>query len=530
MKILKKQFLSCCKDLDIIKIHGNNVEITSLQYDSRKVEPGAVFFALPGLHVDGSKFINSAIEKGAVAVVHETKLNSYVEGVCYLHVKDARKAMAPISACFFDFPSEKMKVIGVTATEGKSSTVSFIWQLLNAMGKTAGYFSTVSYAYGKKETANPEHQTTPESITVQERLHEMIQAGCEYAVVEASSHGLSPKTGRLDNVHFDAGVFINVTHEHLEFHGSFENYRNDKANLFRALNLYDHDEKSSLRFGVVNLDDPSAEFFINATSKPVFGFSVTSKHIFKNLKADNFQFGLYAENITESAEGISFTINKIIPELMSTKIQDVNIRLAGKFNVQNILASIITVSKITSTDIKDVLSCLNKIKPITGRMCLVNEGQDFEVLIDYAHTPSSFETILPPIYKRIKTANKKLIAVFGSGGERDTQKRPEQGRIASKYCDIIILANEDPRGENPTELLEMIATGCTNKKRNEELFIIPNRPTAIKKAFSLASPGDAVLLLGKGHENSIIFKDHIIPYDEEKEARNALKAMVNKYV
>ena len=199
--------------------------------------------------------------------------------------------------------------------------------------------------------------------------------------------------------------------------------------------------------------------------------------------------------------------------------------VTGFFNVYNILASLIAVHNLTGLPFDTLVPLLNRLMPVRGRMCRVEAGQDFEVLIDYAHTPSSFQVIMPSVRERIKAKGGRVIAVFGSGGERDTVKRPEQGRIAGDYCDVIILTDEDPRGEDPVELLEMIAAGCPNKKRGEELFIIPDRPTAVRKAFSLAQPNDAVLLLGKGHENSIIGKNGAVPYDEYTEAQNALREM-----
>ena len=191
----------------------------------------------------------------------------------------------------------------------------------------------------------------------------------------------------------------------------------------------------------------------------------------------------------------------------------------------NILAALIAVHNLTGLPLDELVPLLKRLVPVKGRMCRVEAGQDFEVIIDYAHTPSSFQLIMPPVRERIKAKGGRVIAVFGSGGERDTVKRPEQGRIAAEYCDIIILTDEDPRGEDPVELLEMIAAGCPDKKRGEELFIIPDRPTAIRKAFSLAQANDAVLLLGKGHENSIIGKDGAVPYNEYTEAQNALREM-----
>ena len=520
-----KSIAECIKAIEVVNCFGNDKSlINSVEYDSRKVraysydgktglKKGAAFFALPGIHTDGKKFINSAIENGAVCIFYEGDLNNHsCDEICFVQVNDVRKTMSKVSALLYDEPSRTLGVIGVTGTEGKSSTVSFIFQLLNLCGKKAGFFSTVEYSIDGNVIPNPEHQTTPESNVVQLRLAQMRDSGCSYAVVEASSHGLSPRTARLEDVIFDAGVFMNVTQEHLEFHGTIEQYRYDKANLFRALDK--NQGKGFPIFGIVNYEDPSAPYFMEATQKNVYPFSTE----LKDLKKIEEYEGLFAKNIEESSSGIKFTLC----DFSSKKEYGCELKLAGIFNVKNILASVLAVQRITGLDIACIIEKLPLVKPVKGRMMLIDEGQDFEVLIDYAHTPSSFMTIFPSIKERIKKSGGKVISLFGSGGERDVKKRPEQGRIAALYSDIVILADEDPRGEDSVELLEMIAAGCPEKKRGEELFIIPDRPSAIKKAFSLAGKNDAVLLLGKGHENSIIFKDRTMPYDEETTARKLL--------
>ena len=520
-----KSIFQCLFSIEPIAVHGSDVTVHSLSYDSREVRARAAFFALPGVHTDGSRFIDAAVAKGAVAVIHEKALPAYQAHICYIQVPDVRAAMAAAAAVFFDEPSNDLITIGVTGTEGKTSTVDFIRQLLRLAGKKAGFSSTVSFSTGDEPVANPAHQTTPESITVQERLARMRDNGCEYAVVEASSHGLSPRTARLLHIQFDAGVFMNVTQEHLEFHGTFEQYRYDKANLFRALDTHDHKKKNGTiaPFGIINLEDPSAAYFAHATKYPMFGFSVGKNTDSVVASIANYAGGLYADMVQERESGLTFTIYAAFDGMQ--KAYEAAVPVTGFFNVYNILAALIVVYNLTKLPFDVLVPLLNQLVPIKGRMTRVEEGQDFEALIDYAHTPSSFRFILPPVRDRIKAKGGRVIAVFGSGGERDTVKRPEQGRIAGEYCDIIILTDEDPRGEDPVELLEMIAAGCPDKKRGEELFIIPDRPTALRKAFSLAQTNDAVLLLGKGHENSIIGKNGAVPYDEYTEAQNALREM-----
>ncbi|GMO26392.1 MAG: hypothetical protein Ta2F_01940 [Termitinemataceae bacterium] len=501
------------------KTTGSNADpvVCSLVYDSREVTSCSLYFALQGLHVDGHDYIDMAVEKGATVIVHQHKLQSHKDGVVYIRVTDSRFAMSPIAAAFYDYPSKKMAVIGVTGTEGKSTTVYLIFQLLRLAGKKAGFISTVQYSIDGIEHSNKEHQTTPEATVIQKRLWQMCQNGVEYAVIESSSHGLSKKTNRLGDVFFDAAIMTNVTHEHLEFHGTWEQYQSDKANLFRALDNEFHKKKQIddvPRFGIVNADDKSAPYFIKCTKHKVQQVSTQGKldSDFVVTRIDSNSGGnIYDLSVKENGEVLHITDN-----------------LSGAFNAANTAYAVICVSQIAQIPLHDLIPLVPKLQPVHGRMTAINEGQDFEVIVDYAHTPSSFEAIFPPIKNRLQSG-KKIISVFGSAGERDTKKRPKQGAIAAQYSDIIILCDEDPRGEQPMDILKDIAKGIPQEKFNcnaKNLFLIPDRPAAIKKAFSLASKGDIVLLLGKGHENSIIYSTEgcsTIEYDECKCARTALK-------
>jgi UDP-N-acetylmuramoyl-L-alanyl-D-glutamate--2,6-diaminopimelate ligase len=398
---------------------------------------------------------------------------------------------------------------------------------LKLLGKKAGFISTVQYSTGGTPVNNPEHQTTPEAPIVQRQLYEMLQNGCEYAVVESSSHGLSARTNRLGDVLFDAAVMMNVTQEHLEFHGTLEQYKFDKANLFRTLDKHNHIKNINGKnvtvpsFGVVNTDDLACKYFCNSTSKPVYGFSMKEKDSLneKNIPANLIDIARNTKRENDSNGSDFFCCGCML-----------RINLPGEFNIYNTLAASLVVSNLVEKNLlnaplvfpKYIPEMLSRLEPVCGRMTKIDEGQNFEVIVDYAHTPSSFKTIFPPIRKRAKG---NIISLFGSGGERDVQKRPEQGKIADEYSDIIILSDEDPRGEDSYELLEDIAKGIKNKTREENLFIIPDRPKAIRYAFSLAQKDDIVLLLGKSHENSIIFKDHVMTYDEIAEAKKALQEM-----
>lgn len=501
--------------------------ITGIEYDSRKIERGNIYCALRGLRTDGHLFIDDAIARGAQAVVLEEEIPSKpAGGVVFLRVKDSRRAISPISAAFFGFPSGRLIVTGVTGTEGKSTTVYLIWQLLRLMGEKAGFFSTVQYSSGGDAIWNPEHQTTPEANAVQRMLWEMAENGARYAVAEASSHGLSPRTNRLGDVDFHAAVITNVTHEHLEFHGTWEQYRYDKANLFRALDRKEpvlNKEKSIPPFGVINADDASADYFAKASSRRTVSFSVK---------------GAGAELAMRSIQPGSLGSRYDVYDASANETLLIEDRLPGAYNAGNVLAALLTVSGLLDVPVREIAPLVINLLPVRGRMTHIERGQPFELVVDYAHTPSSFQTIFPPLRERFNKTGGRIISVFGSAGERDTKKRSEQGKIAAGYSDIIILTDEDPRGENPIDILEEIASGCqafqksdpadgcgkqTSWTRNENLFLIPDRCAAIRKAISLAKPGDLALLLGKGHENSIIYADHIQPFDEISEAEKALE-------
>ena len=527
--------------------------VCGLAFDSREVKDNYLFFALPGTHVNGNKFIAPAIDAGASVVVYQGELEkeesaqiaravvsralgnmadtrkkvSDLVMPVLLKVKDARKAMAPVAAEFYGNPSKKLIVIGVTGTEGKSSTVSFIWQLLRLSGKKAGFISTVQYSLGGDAVANPVHATTPEAPIIQRELYEMVQNGCEYAVVESSSHGLSKELARLDKVLFDCGVFMNVTLEHLEFHKTFEKYRDDKANLFRALDEHKHQktvnnvELDIDPCGIVNMDDASAKYFCDATNAKCYGFTAKEEGAEQNDAGLEF---LRAQKINAAQDLLEFEVDHGSAFDNSHETIGVSTPCVGAFNALNIMAAMIAVNKMADISLRQLARSAASLVPITGRMTKIKRGQDFEVIVDYAHTPSSFEAIFPPIRAR---CSGKIFALFGSGGERDLTKRPLQGEIAAKYCDALILCDEDPRGEEPRALLEQIAAGARKqgKADNDNLFITPDRPAAIRQAFKMAKKGDIVLLLGKGHENSIIYKDRVMPYDEIAEAKKALAEM-----
>ncbi|MDC7224019.1 MAG: UDP-N-acetylmuramoyl-L-alanyl-D-glutamate--2,6-diaminopimelate ligase [Spirochaetales bacterium] len=483
------------ESIDIIEILGTgDPEIKGIVYDSRHVEKDFAFFALKGVHTDGHNYLDEVIELGASVIVYCDEKMERKPGPYYVRVKDTRRALSPFAAAFYDHPSKELTVIGVTGTDGKSTTVSLVQQLIEAEGESCGYLSTVSYKAGEEVVNNPFRQSTPEAPEIQRIMRDMVDNEMEYAVIEATSHGLSPKNNRLGDVEFDAAVFTNLTHEHLEFHGTFEQYREDKCELFRMLSARFTDEE--LFFGVVNRDDPSADYFIKAAGEvPIYLFSM------KNKEAD-----LYADGFDAGVSGTTFMLHT------PGEKQEITLNIPSLVNVENLMAALIVSAEVMGIDVLDLAPHIPKLKGVKGRMTRVQGAQPFDVVVDYAHSPGSFEKVLPAL----KTLSEgKMIVVFGSAGERDVDKRSDQGEIASDYGDIIILTDEDPRLEDPMAILEDIAFGINDKVRDESLFLIPDRRKALKKALDLAGEGDIVVALGKGHESSIIYSDGPHPWNEE---------------
>jgi len=481
---------------------SSDPEISSIAYDSRDVETGALFFALEGVHVDGHRFIDAALDAGAAAVAHSADLESRRPGIAYVQVPNTRRALSPVSAAFWGHPSRDMRVIGITGTDGKSTTVSLTRQLLGYAGASAGSVSTVDFTIGGRTGSNHLRQSTPEAPQIHGLLRAMRDAGQTHAVVEATSHGLSPRNSRLADVDFDVAVFTNVTSEHLEFHGDLETYRADKARLFRMI----ADSKNRDAFGVVNGDDPHAELFVEAAGeKPVFIYSLQYRD------AD-----LFATNLRTGPTGSAFELHTPFGS------REASIALPGLYNVENTLAALCAVAELQDEDPLELADGLPQLRGVKGRMEALEGDMSFHVMVDYAHSPGSFRRILP-FLKGL--AEGRLILVFGSAGERDREKRPEQGAIAAEFADVVYLTDEDPRGEDPMDILEDIAAGAPGLERGERLFLIPDRRSAFREAFRCARAGDLVVLLGKGHEGSIIYADGPRPWDEAEAARDMLRSL-----
>ncbi len=489
-----------------LKVQGDtDIAIGGVRYDSREVREGDLFFAIPGEHTDGHRYIAEALDAGASAIVHQRRVpESKSSAAVFVQTPSVRRALSIAAASFYDHPSRELCCIGITGTDGKSTTAYLLYQLLAALGLRAGLLSTVLVDTGTGTRANPFRQSTPEAPEVHQLLSEMRSSGLNYAVVEATSHGLSEKTERLADVWWRGAVMTNVSHEHLEFHGSFERYRSDKTRLFAALDR----ELSGAPFGefaVINSDDPSADVFREATSRRLYTYSATGRPA--DVRAVDVDIAVDSAQFKIEVEGARY---------------DAQLELPGGFNIANSLAALIGAKAATHSAWAPVIEKLPSLRPLKGRMERVDEGQSFSVIVDFAHTPGSFEQVLPQV--RDLTGG-RLIVVFGSAGERDRRKRKLQGRVADRYADVIILADEDPRGEKPQRILEEIAVGCRRHRREHDLFLVPDRREAIRRALRLATVGDTVLLLGKGHESSILYNDRAVDWNELTITRELLNDM-----
>lgn len=490
----------------------NALPITSLAYDLRRVQPGTLFIAIKGFHTDGHFFIEQAIARGAAAIVYEDSSWDGRISVPALRVSNARTALASIAAAYYAFPAASMRVIGITGTDGKTTTTMLTSVALEAGGHRTGLMGTVDFKIAGRLWANETRQSTPEAPEVQSMLREMLSAGCSHAVLEATSHALSAQWNRLGSCSFDIAVLTNVTHEHLDYHGSVEQYRRDKARLFEMLTQdlagrgQALEANKSRKFAIVNADDPHHTMFLDAAPATAERLSYAV-----HQNAD-----VRATEIVSTRNGLRFMVST------PWGTRPARLQLTGDFNVHNSLAAL-TVALAEGVDLDAALAALGDVTGVRGRMERIEAGQSYTVLVDYAHTPGSFEKLMgivrPLTYGR-------LIAVFGSAGERDREKRPIQGAVAARFCDLIVITDEDPRLEDRYAIIAQIAEGAIAEVQRSgrpcECLQIADRRAAIRAAFSAAQAGDIVLLLGKGHEGSIIYADGKMDWDEAAEARAAI--------
>jgi UDP-N-acetylmuramoyl-L-alanyl-D-glutamate--2,6-diaminopimelate ligase len=471
--------------------------VSDIGYDSRSLGEGSLFVALRGGDFDGHRFVNAAIANGAVAVMVEERMPVQVPQIVV--AGSSRAALAQVASEFYGHPSRELSVIGITGTDGKTTTSAMLEGILAGTGHQVGAIGTVGIRIGDGTTLDLGHQTTPESVHVQRYLRQMVDSGTRYAVLEATSHGLA--THRLDGVRFVAGGVTNITHEHLEFHKTIENYRRAKAILL---------ERVGDRPGVVviNNDDEGARSVRPyATGASVMTYSATGG------VAD-----LRAERIDHRGSGVSFDV------VVGDATARVDLPMPGQFNVANALCAL-GLAMGCDIGLRDAATALSNAQPVTGRMQPIDVGQPFRVIVDYAHTPESIRTILSLL--RHQYPDGRLIVVTGSAGERDVEKRPLQGRACGELADVTIVTSEDPRNEDPEAINEQIVAGAVDvgAVRGTGVLAITDRREAIQRAFEIAAPGDCVLLAGKGHEASIIWGYEHVPWNEAAVAEALLLEM-----
>jgi UDP-N-acetylmuramoyl-L-alanyl-D-glutamate--2,6-diaminopimelate ligase len=481
-----------------------DIEIGGVTADSRRIRPGALFVALPGEHVDGHDFVAAASAAGAVAAIVERPLPDVT--LPQLVVGRARRALAASAAWWYGDPSHQLPVIGVTGTDGKTTTTILAAAALGAAGLGPGLIGTVETHVGGIVETNPEHVTTPGAPELQRYLRAMVDAGDRAAIVETTSHGLA--LDRVAEVAYDAAIVTNITHEHLELHGTFEAYRDTKLSLFERLAGPLVKESAYPRAGIVNRDDPSSDLF-EAVTREAGARLITYG---SDPSAD-----VRALRVAEDARRIR--IHLVAPSGEA----DLELRLAGRFNVHNALA-VVALGEAWGLDPAAVRTGLGAVSGIAGRMERIEAGQPFGVIVDYAHSPASLESVLDLLAPVAAARGGGVVVVFGSAGERDRAKRPLMGRIAGERCRLVVVTDEDPRGEDREAILEEIARGAeaAGRHRDHDLLLIADRPAAIAAAFERSHGGDIVLLAGKGHERSIIGPDGPRPWDERAEALAAL--------
>jgi UDP-N-acetylmuramoyl-L-alanyl-D-glutamate--2,6-diaminopimelate ligase len=485
-----------------------SVLVRGLTADSRRVVPGNLFVAIPGGHVDGHDFVAAAAAAGAAAAIVERPLPDV--RIAQLVVGRATRSLAAAAAWWYGDPSRELAVVGVTGTDGKTTTAFLAVAALEAAGIHSGLVGTIDTKVGRLREANPEHVTTPPAPELQALLRAMVAGGDRAAVVETTSHGLALE--RVADVAYDAAILTNVSHEHLELHGTFEAYRAAKLSLFERLATHGEAKPGARpRVGIVNRDDPSA---------PLFEAVVRESGARLVTYGADPSASVHATRVVEDAHRLR--VRYATPRGEA----DLELRLAGRFNVHNALA-VVALAEAWDLDPAAVRAGLESMPGVPGRMERVEAGQPFGVVIDYAHSPASLGGVLDLLAPVAAARGGGLIAVFGSAGERDTAKRPMMGRLAAERCRLVVVTDEDPRGEDRDAILDEIARGAeaAGARRERELLVIADRRAAIGAAFERARPGDVVLLAGKGHERSIIGPDGPVPWDERATALASLAAL-----
>lgn len=481
-----------------------NSGITGIAYDSRKVVEHGLFVAVPGTHTDGRRYLGEAVKRGATAALGEA-LPTDLQPVPlpYIAVEDVRSALADLACAIYDYPAQKLCTIGVTGTDGKTTTSNLISTLFESAGRRNGMMTTANFRLAGQDWENATRQSTLEALEIQQFLRRFLNAGATHAVIEATSHGLVLE--RVRGCQFDVGVVTNITHEHLDFHKTIENYRRAKARLFEMLDPGRDKGLGARPTAILNRDDVSYEVLKPYCQVPILDYGIDTPAAVR------------AVDIDMRAHSTKFRV--ILPDAEA----HIETRLVGRFNISNCLAAIATAYS-QGISIIDIERGMATVTGVSGRMETIDEGQPFAVIVDYAHTPDSLLKVINTLRPLTKG---KIIVVFGSAGERDTQKRPIMGRIAAAKTEFFVITDEDPREEDRENILRDIAAGAeaAGKREGQDFLCIADRTQAIASAFAHAQPGDTVLLAGKGHEQSIIMGREKLPWDDRRVAHEQLQKM-----
>lgn len=477
--------------VEIEQFCGNTrVEISDLSYDSRKVKPGSLFVAIPGFKEDGHRYIPQALALGAKAIVVQ-EWQEELAGVPQILVKDSRKALAVLSNNFFGNPSSKLRLIGVTGTNGKTTTTYLLEKIFLENGEKTGLLGTIEYRIGRK--SYPAEKTTPESLDLQKVLAKMVREKVKTVIMEVSSHALDLK--RIDGCNFQALVFTNLSRDHLDYHGDLEAYFRAKARFFT--------DQFNQGVSFINLDD---------------SYGRRLRKILKNRKV--LTYGLRPE-AEFRARGVKVNSHNLDFKLAWKDAElPLSSPLKGIFNIHNVLAaaSVAFFFEVPPSLIKKGIA---KVKRIPGRFEYVNQGQDFQVVVDYAHTPDGLEKVLKAARE---SGPRQIITLFGCGGDRDKTKRPLMGKVAAQLSDYLIITSDNPRSESPEKIIGEIIKGIGGEFK-EKWEIVVDRQEAISKGIKRAKKGDLVLIAGKGHERSQVFSDKVVPFNDFEVASKILKEL-----
>jgi UDP-N-acetylmuramoyl-L-alanyl-D-glutamate--2,6-diaminopimelate ligase len=485
------------------------ISVTGVAFDSRAVGPGDLFVAVPGAASDGHDFASTAVDRGAVALLAERAVAGV--NVPQILVASTRSALAAAAAWINNYPSRELGVIGVTGTDGKTTTSYLVRGMLVECGIPAGLLTTIEVIVGGQSTGYTGH-TTPEAPVIQSDLRAMLDAGDRFAVVETTSHGLALE--RVADIAYDIAVFTNLTHEHLDLHGTYEAYVAAKRSLFERLEVgVGNPQKQWPKGAVVNAQDERGPEM--AAAAGAAGARVLTYAVDPDLNAD-----IVATGIHDDGRALRMHVRTARWE------DDLVLNLAGRFNAFNALAAI-GVGELLGLDPAAMRRGLGAVRSVSGRMEPIDEGQPFDVFVDFAHTPGALAAALDALNPVAAARGGSLISLFGSPGARDIAKRPMMGRAAGERSRIVVVTEDDPRTTERMTILEEVAAGAeeAGKRRDKDLFLIEDRDLAIRHALELARPGDIVLLAGKGHEHTLARAGGPIPWDEAQIARDALNEM-----